>query len=88
MRFDTGMLTRGKYKVFIVLFERNEYGTCQDHDLVLPAFYFEVSDCEKITWNTNAWGHVCFPEMPVELISRTGTENGGALGGDVKARSI
>ena len=88
MRFDTGMLTRGKYKVFIVLFERNEYGTCRDHDLVLPAFYFEVSDCEKITWNTNAWGHVCFPEMPVELISRTGTENGGALGGDVKARSI
>ena len=68
MTFDTKMLTRGKYKVFLVLFERNEFGTCMDHDLVLPAFYFEIQDGGEITWNVNQWGHVCFQEMAIRRI--------------------
>ena len=65
MEFDTKLLTRGKYRADIVLFERNEYGTSLDHDLVLPAFYFEIQDSETITWNTANWGHVRFPDMLV-----------------------
>ena len=70
MTFDTRQLTRGKYKVYLVLFERNEFGTCQDHDLVLPAFYFEIQDGGEITWNASQWGHVRFGDMPVERLER------------------
>lgn len=63
LEFDTSQLTRGKYKVYLVLFERNEFGTCQDHDLVLPAFHFEIEDSLDILWNINAWGHVKFPDL-------------------------
>ena len=65
MKFDTKLLTRGKYKAYIVLFERNEFGTCKDHDLVLPAFYFEIQDTEEIVWNTTQWGHVRFPDIQI-----------------------
>jgi hypothetical protein len=65
MVFDTKLLTRGKYKVYIVLFERNEFGTCKDYDLVLPAFYFEIQDTEEIVWNTTQWGHVRFPDIEI-----------------------
>ncbi|MBR5126507.1 MAG: ATP-binding cassette domain-containing protein [Oscillospiraceae bacterium] len=68
MTFDTHQLTRGKYKVFLVLFERNEFGTCQDHDLVLPAFYFEMQDGGEITWNTSQWGHIRFQDMSVDRL--------------------
>lgn len=56
MQFDTSWLTRGKYRVYLVLFEMNEFGTCMDHDLILPAFSFEVEDDNTIVWNLNAWG--------------------------------
>lgn len=69
MRFDTSSLTCGKYKAFIVLFERNEYGTSHDHDLVLPAFYFEVIDRGDITWNPASWGHIRFSDMPFERVN-------------------
>lgn len=69
MTFDTKQLTRGKYKVYIVLFERNEFGTCQDHDLILPAFYFEIQDGGEITWNTTQWGHVRFADIPFQCLN-------------------
>lgn len=63
MRFDTSWLTRGKYRVYLVLFEKNEFGTCEDHDLVLPAFAFSIEDQNDITWNVNAWGHIKLPDI-------------------------
>lgn len=63
MQFDTSWLTRGKYKVYLVLFEMNEFGTCLDHDLILPAFSFEIQDENTIIWNVNAWGHVKLPDI-------------------------
>jgi len=68
MIFDTSWLTGGKYKVFIVLFERNEFGTGHDHDLVLPAFYFEIVDRGDITWKSTNWGHIRFLDMPFKKV--------------------
>ena len=65
MQFDTTWLTRGKYKVYLVLFEMNEFGTCMDHDLILPAFSFEVEDNNTIIWNLNAWGHIRLPDIEI-----------------------
>lgn len=63
MQFDTSWLTRGKYIVYLVLFEMNEFGTCMDHDLVLPAFSFEIEDDNTIVWNLSAWGHIRLPDI-------------------------
>lgn len=63
MQFDTSWLTRGKYRVYLVLFEMNEFGTCLDHDLILPAFSFDVEDDNTIVWNLNAWGHIRLPDI-------------------------
>ena len=63
MQFDTSWLTRGKFRVYLVLFEMNEFGTCMDHDLILPAFSFEVEDDNTIVWNLNAWGHIRLPDI-------------------------
>lgn len=65
MQFDTSWLTRGKYKVYLVLFEMNEFGTCMDHDLLLPAFSFEIQDKNAILWNVNAWGHIRLPDIQI-----------------------
>lgn len=74
MQFDTSCLTRGKYKVYLVLFEMNEYGTCLDHDLILPAFAFEIEDNNTIIWNVNAWGHVRFPDITLTAVSSGKTQ--------------
>lgn len=63
MQFDTSWLTRGKFRVYLVLFEMNKFGTCMDHDLILPAFSFEVEDDNTIVWNLNAWGHIRLPDI-------------------------
>ena len=68
MQFDTSLLTPGKYKVYLVLFQRNEYGTCSDHDLIIPAFHFEMVGEQDITWNMITWGHIRFPDMPSERL--------------------
>lgn len=65
MQFDTSWLTRGKFKVYLVLFEMNEFGTCLDHDLLLPAFSFEIQDENTIVWNVNAWGHIRLPDIRI-----------------------
>lgn len=74
MCFDTSWLTRGKYRVYLVLFERNEYGTCEDHDLVLPAFSFSIQDETNITWNVNAWGHVKLPDITFTPVHASETQ--------------
>ena len=53
-------LTEGTYRVDMVLFEKNEYGTSFDKDLLLPAFYLKVQEHPDIVWNMTSWGHICF----------------------------
>lgn len=60
-------LTNGRYRVDMVLFERDDFGNSFDHDLVLPAFVFEVREPEKVVWNNKHWGHIRFPEATVHL---------------------
>jgi len=64
--FNPKNLTRGKYKMNIVLFQIDEYGNSFDEDLILPAFIFNLEDDEKIVWNQSSWGHICFTDTSVK----------------------
>lgn len=66
LAFDALNLTRGKYRVDLVLFEMDEFGNSFDQDLVAPAFMFSVEKDGEIVWNTSNWGHVRFPDINVE----------------------
>lgn len=55
-------LTRGKYKVLLVIYEMNQFGTYDDYDAIWPAFTFEIHDNIDIDWNVNMWGHINFSE--------------------------
>ena len=59
-------LTSGKYRVDLVLFEMDEFGTVYDHDLILPAFRIEVMESADINWNASNWGHIRFPDARIE----------------------
>jgi len=69
MGMDTSLLTRGKYKVVMVAFEKDESGNSIDYDLVHPAFFFEMEDDGSIVWNTRNWGHVKLPAFPAERVT-------------------
>lgn len=62
---DTHLLTKGKYKVVMVTFEKDDSGNSIDYDQVHPAFYFEITDDDSIVWNTRSWGHVKLPNVSV-----------------------
>lgn len=62
---DTHLLTKGKYKVVMVTFEKDDSGNSIDYDQVHPAFYFEITDDDPIVWNTRSWGHVKLPNVSV-----------------------
>lgn len=63
----TDNLTRGKYKVDLVAFEKDQSGNSIDYDIVLSAFYFELQDDDSIVWNTNTWGHIKFTDVKFEI---------------------
>ena len=59
-------LTSGRYRVDLVLFDMDEFGTVYDEDLLLPAFRMEVQETADINWNSTNWGHIRFPDAHVE----------------------
>jgi hypothetical protein len=59
-------LTSGKYRVDLVLFDMDEFGTVYDQELLLPAFRMEVKETADINWNSTNWGHIRFPDARVE----------------------
>lgn len=71
MLFQTGNLTRGRYKCLFVLYGMNEYGTYEDYDAIWPAFSFELEDDIKLDWNTRMWGHIRFPDIEVKGLGET-----------------
>lgn len=68
VQFDTSQLTRGKYQVNLILYEKNDFGRSADYDIILPAFYFEIEDGMKMIWDVKAWGHIKLPNMTCEEI--------------------
>ena len=56
--FDPQILTAGKYRMCLVLFEIDEFQNSHDLDQLLPAFQFEIQDDDGIVWNHRSWGHI------------------------------
>ena len=66
VEFDPIGLTSGKYRVDLVLFDMDEFGTVYDQELLLPAFRVEIKETTDINWNSTNWGHIRFPDATVE----------------------
>lgn len=66
--FATSSLTRGKYQVNFIVYEKNALGIQNDYDIVLQAFYFEIVDQIDIDWKGKAWGHIKLPDLECEVI--------------------
>lgn len=66
VEFDPIGLTSGKYRVDLVLFDMDEFGTVYDQELLLPAFRVEIKETTDINWNSTNWGHIRFPDASVE----------------------
>ena len=66
MELDPIGLTSGKYRVDLVLFDMDEFGTVYDQELLLPAFRVEIKETTDINWNSTNWGHIRFPDARVE----------------------
>ena len=66
VEFDPNGLTTGKYRVDLVLFDMDEFGTIYDQELLLPAFRVEIEETKDINWNTTNWGRIRFPDAKVE----------------------
>ena len=63
LEFTPLHLTKGTYRVDMVLFELDEFGNSFDQDLILPIFDFDIQEEEGIVWNPNTWGHIRFPDI-------------------------
>ncbi len=72
LAFDTSLLTRGKYKVVLVIYETNSFGVSYDLDCVYPSLVFSIEDSEVMNWNKSAWGHILFSNL--ELIDSGETD--------------
>lgn len=65
------MLSQGKYNARIVLYEVDNFGDEQIHDVVEPAFAFQkifhnaVNDTVK-RWNQQVWGNIIMPTIEIE----------------------
>ena len=66
VEFDPIGLTSGKYRVDLVLFDMDEFGTVYDQELLLPAFRMEIKETIDINWNSSNWGHIRFPDAHIE----------------------
>ena len=62
------LFATGKYRMDMVLFERDEFGNTYDEELLLPAFMFEVEGQETMLWKHSNWGHVRFPDAKVTVL--------------------
>ena len=56
-------LVEGIYDVTLVLFEKNEFGTSTEIDVVKPAFSFEIIADEELVWSPSQWGCVRLDDL-------------------------
>ena len=66
---NPAVVANGRYRVDIVLFEKDDIGHSFDQELMLPAFRFEMQGAEDIIWDHRNWGHVRFPSAAVKAIN-------------------
>ena len=71
--FDPISLTNGRYRLDMVLFEKDDCGNSFDQELLLPACFFEVQQPEDIVWNQANWGHIRFPDAVLHKCGQEGT---------------
>ena len=67
--FDTIGLIPGKYYVVLGTFEKNQFGTYTDIDVVENAFGFEIKDEKNalgIVWLRKYWGHMKLNDITFE----------------------
>lgn len=68
VEFNPARLTNGRYRLDMVLFEKDDCGNSFDQELLTPAFYFEVQEPEDIVWNQANWGHIRFDTAVVKKV--------------------
>lgn len=61
-------LMEGLYEVQLVLFQRNEFGTSTEIDVIRQGFSFEITTNDKLIWSPQ-WGQICLPEMHVTKVN-------------------
>ena len=67
--FNSKGLIAGKYSVVLGLFEKNEFGSYTDIDVIERALSFEIKDDDGqigIQWSKQYWGFVKFDDLHVE----------------------
>lgn len=67
--FNSQGLIAGKYSVVLGLFEKNEYGSYTDIDVIERALSFEVKDDDgkvEIQWLKQYWGCIKFDDLHVD----------------------
>ena len=67
LRFDTSLIAKGTYKVRLVLYTINKFGTEKIYDVIDNAFTFEKnidqSVINNMNWNHSVWGHCFLPKL-------------------------
>ena len=70
LSMNTKHLTPGRYKIDIVAYANNEYGTEQLLDGVYPGIVIEMNDTlnaeNPITWLHGCWGHIHLHDVVIE----------------------
>ena len=64
MELCTDGLVRGSYRGELILFNANEFGTVEQYDIVLEAFYFEKTMKQDFEWNALKWSSVRLNNSP------------------------
>lgn len=68
---DISALAPGEYMGRLVLYEVNEYGGEEIHDVLEPGVMFRKDNIRHVTdttmvWKSHVWGHVSFPSAEVQ----------------------
>lgn len=69
--FNSKGLIAGKYSVVLGLFEKNDFGSYTDIDVIERALSFEIKDDDGqigIQWSKQYWGFVKFDDLQVESV--------------------
>lgn len=72
---DTSQLAPGSYRLKLALYQVNDYGTEQQHDVIDNMVYFSVEDgnaVNNMTWQHRWWGSIRMNN--IEIIGKTKAE--------------
>lgn len=70
--FDTSHLAPSKYRVDIVAYAHNEFGTQELIDAVYPGFYINIIEksnkTNQVTWLHQHWGHIHLQDVEIKEV--------------------